>query len=299
MPRDDERLTRLAQYLGRPLPADENSATTEQPARREFARTSQSSLSGPTAGGSAKHGAVRRASLEEAAPGYAVRVPERGSAYKVITPAPEGTEGNLLRAGFAAAFASPDTPLQQRLHARCGVTAFPEDVLFFDVESTGLGQTPLFLIGVMSWEQDNLVIRQFLARDCREEAAIIQLFVEMAAAKSLFITFNGKSFDLPMVYQRAEIHSISCVLHAHHFDLLHESRRIWRTQLDNCQLQTLEQHICDYPPRSDDIPSEKVPAAYEAFLRNGNALPIAQIMRHNVLDLLVMAALLTKLPPLE
>jgi uncharacterized protein YprB with RNaseH-like and TPR domain len=226
-------------------------------------------------------------------------MPERGSAYKVITPVAEGKDGQLLRERFATAFSSPDTPTQQRLQARCGTAAQLEDILFFDLETTGIGQTPLFLIGVLTWEQDNLIVRQFLARDHSEEAAVIQLFVAMAVGKSFFISFNGKSFDLPMVYQRAEVHNIPCVLHAHHFDLLHECRRVWRTQVENCQLQTLEQHICGYPPREEDIPSEMIPAAYEAFLRNGNALPLVPIMRHNVRDLVTMAELLTRLPPLE
>jgi len=69
--------------------------------------------------------------------------------------------------------------------------------------------------------------------------------------------------------------------------------------LPNCQLQTLEEHICGRPPRIDDIPGEDIPAAYKKFLQNGNALPVARILRHNVQDLVTMAELLAKLPPLE
>lgn len=236
---------------------------------------------------------ARRVTLEEAVPGYAVRVPERGHAYKVITPLPD--EANC----FAATFASPDTPVQQRLLARCGATTHADEVLLFDLETTGLGNTPLFLIGAMSWEVDTLVIRQFLARDYGEEAAVIQLFLALATEKRCFITFNGTSFDLPMLYQRALVHGIPCIWHAHHFDLLQECRRIWRSELPNCQLQTLEQLICGHAPRRDDIPGEDIPAAYQAFVRNGNAAQMALILRHNLQDLLTMMELLTKLPPLE
>jgi len=294
MPRHDDMPERLQRYLGGALPPGESSSTTAKPKHRNISRASATPTSRV-----ASHFGTRRATLEDAAPGYAIRVPERGSAYKIITPVREGKDGDLPRASFATAFSSPETPFQQRLYARCRTTALPEDVLFFDLETTGLGQTPLFLIGIMTWEGDNLVVRQFFARDYREEAAVIQSFLDMAAEKRLLISFNGKSFDLPMVYQRAESQELPCVLHAQHFDLLHECRRVWRTQLPNCQLQTLEQHICGHPPRSDDIPSDKIPAAYTAFLVNGNALQIAQIIRHNVLDLLTMAELLAKLPPLE
>lgn len=299
MPHPDDRLIRLERYLGGPLRSGDNAVTADRRKRQELGRTAQAPPSSSAAGILPHAGSARRATLEEAVPGYAVRVPERGSAYKVITPVQEGKDGDLLRDSFTVAFSSPETSLQQRLHARCGATALAEEVLFFDLESAGLGQTPIFLIGALSWEGGNLVVRQFLARDCREEAAVLQLFVDMAVEKRLLISFNGKSFDLPMVYQRAELHSVPCVLHAYHFDLLHECRRVWRKQLPNCQLQTLEQYVCGHSPRSDDIPSELIPAGYEAFLRNGNALPLAPILRHNLQDLVTMAELLTKLPPLE
>ncbi len=277
----DDLRKRLEHYLGTPLPSAEDRPTVANPGHRRAKR-----LVPPA-------GAPRRVTLEEAVPGYAVRVPERGYAYKVITPLQAGADS------FAAAFSSPATPVQQRLQACCGATALAGEVLFFDLETTGLGNTPLFLIGAMGWEQGELIIRQFLARDYGEEAAVIQLFLALAAEKRLFITFNGSSFDLPMLAQRAQAHDIPAVWHAHHFDLLHECRRIWRTQLPNCQLQTLEQQICGHPPRSDDIPGESIPTAYQAFVCNGNAYELGLIVRHNQQDLVTMAELLTKLPSME
>ncbi|MEI7833145.1 MAG: ribonuclease H-like domain-containing protein [bacterium] len=299
MPHKDDGLNRLVHYLDGHLRASEEARAYGRPRGRKFGRIPETSLLSTLDIMQPRAKAVRRATLEEAVPGYVVRVPERGSAYKVITPLQAGAEGDLLREDFAAAFASPATPVQQRFQSCCRATVLADELLFLDLETTGLGQTPLFLIGTMSWEQDNFVVRQFLARDYREEAAVLQLFLDMAAEKRLLITFNGKSFDLPMVYQRSEKHSIPCALHSHHFDLLHESRRAWRDQLPNCQLQTLEKHICGHPPRSGDIPSELIPAAYKKFMTNGNAIELAQIMSHNLRDLLTMAELLLKLPAVD
>ncbi|HEX2947976.1 MAG TPA: ribonuclease H-like domain-containing protein [Armatimonadota bacterium] len=285
-----DALRRLEKYLGGPLrPGDGGSATNPPQAKPSTAAATVSRRSGTT----------RRATLEEAVPGYAVRVQERGTAYKIMTPVHDGKAGDALRMAFTAAFSSPGTPAQQRIEARCRTTVTPDDLLFFDLETTGLSQTPLFLIGTLTWENENLIARQFLARDYREEAAVIQLFLELAATKRLLISFNGKSYDLPFVQQRAEMHDIPSALHVYHFDLLHESRRVWHADVPNCQLQTLEQHICGHTPRSEDIPSEKIPAVYKTFIRNGNALQLAQIIRHNFLDLTTMVELLAKLPPLE
>ena len=286
MPPNDDQLKRLEQFLGRALQPD------ARPALRKPRRGPGRPIAAPPTPAGA-----RRITLEEAVPGgYAVRVAERGSLYKVITPV--GKE-LLTPERFSAAFAGAETPFQQRLWQSCRMTATLEDLLFVDLETTGLAQAPLFLIGAMSWEQDGLLIRQFLARNADEEAAVIQAFVDLAAAKALLITFNGKSFDLPTLYQRATANGLLCVLHARHFDLLHECRQAWRAGLPNCQLQTLEEHICGHPPREQDIPGEHIPAAYQAFLRNGNALQLAQIMRHNVRDLLTMAELLGRLPSLS
>jgi len=282
----DDLHKRLERYLTTPLLPAVDEHAGDKRTRKRVAHVS------PPAG------SAQRVALEVAVPGYAVRVPEQGHAYKVITPLREGSDSVRLNADFAAAFSTSDTPAQQRLHARCGATALAEELLLFDLETTGLGNTPLFLIGALSWEQDELVIRQFLARDYGEEAAVIQLFLTLAAEKRFFITFNGASFDLPMLYQRTTAHDIPSVWHAHHFDLLHECRRVWRNELPNCQLQTLEQQICGHPLREDDIPGESIPAVYQAFARNGNAVQMAQIMRHNRQDLVTMADLLTKLPAL-
>jgi len=94
------------------------------------------------------------------------------------------------------------------------------------------------------------------------------------------------------------VHHLPRILHAQHGDLLHESRRVWRTQLPDCRLQTLEQHVCGRPARTDDIAGADIPAAYQAFVVGGNARQLAAIIQHNRLDLVTMAELLIRLPVL-
>jgi uncharacterized protein YprB with RNaseH-like and TPR domain len=53
----------------------------------------------------------------------------------------------------------------------------PEELLFFDLETTGLSSSPLFLIGTMTWEGPGLVIRQYFARDYSQERAVVSLFL--------------------------------------------------------------------------------------------------------------------------
>lgn len=147
----------------------------------------------------------------------------------------------------------------------------------------------------MFWQDDDLVVRQYLARDYAEEPAATRLFLEHAADARLLVSFNGKSFDAPYLRARAAANAVPWTLQVAHFDLLHESRRVWRSTLPNCRLQTLEQQICGRPPRVGDIPGAQIPDAYHAYVRTANAFQIAKIIRHNMLDLVTLAEIMTRL----
>ena len=238
--------------------------------------------------------------LEEAVDGAAVQVPQRGEAY-LITRALNDLEDNFtpVREEFHRAM-TEDGGLQGRIARTCARADWaPEDLVFVDLETTGLGHSPLFLIGAMTWEDDELVVRQYLARHYGEESAVTHLFLEEARGKRLLISFNGKSFDYPYLRARAAANAVPWSLKIDHFDLLHECRRAWRHKLPNCRLQTLEQCICGRPPRHGDIPGAHIPDAYHDFVRTANAAELVRIIRHNMLDLITLAELLSRLPPIE
>jgi len=171
----------------------------------------------------------------------------------------------------------------------------PDDIIFLDLETTGLGNSPLFLIGIMVWDGGGFEVRQYFARHYAEEAAIVALFQEVCTDKRLLVTFNGKSFDFPYVRTRAIANGIPFSLHPAHFDMLHECRRIWRNVLPDCKLQTLEKYICGRP-RYGDIPGGQIPDAYHAYVRTENAWQMVEVLKHNFLDLVTMADLMTRFP---
>ena len=173
--------------------------------------------------------------------------------------------------------------------------AGPGDLLFMDIETCGLAGCAIFLIGVMAYERGDLVFEQLLARDYGEEPAICQAFTERLAAAGVLVTFNGKSFDMTMIRERAAFHGVGWPdREPPHLDLLHEVRRRWRAELPNCRLQTLEQHFCGRH-RVGDIPGSGIPAAYHRFVDTADARPMADILHHNLLDMLTMAQLVVAL----
>ncbi|MDP6546161.1 MAG: ribonuclease H-like domain-containing protein [Phycisphaerae bacterium] len=171
----------------------------------------------------------------------------------------------------------------------------PEDLAFFDLETTGLSSSPVFLIGVMVWADGGLVTRQFFARDYSEERAIVSMFADCLGGKKMLVSFNGKSFDLPYTRARAAATGVRFAFDGPHLDLLHVSRRAWKDRLPNCRLQTLEAHICGRH-RTGDIPGHAIPQAYHDYVRTEDARQMVSTLEHNRLDLITLAELMIHLP---
>ncbi|MBK37167.1 MAG: hypothetical protein CME26_16790 [Gemmatimonadetes bacterium] len=158
-------------------------------------------------------------------------------------------------------------------------------LMFIDIEATGFTPgTPLFLVGVVVECKGELRVRQLLARDYSEEAALLFELRRILAYSESVVSFNGKTYDLPYVRDRMGFFGYDFPAELAHIDLLHEGRRRYKGRLPNCKLQTLERAICKRG-RTGDIPGEAIPDAYHAFVRTGNAIEIRDILHHNALDL--------------
>jgi uncharacterized protein YprB with RNaseH-like and TPR domain len=164
----------------------------------------------------------------------------------------------------------------------------PSGALFIDTETTGLSGNMVFLLGVMRISGDDVVLTQVLARDYTEESALLSAWTELLSRAGMLVSFNGKSFDLPILRERLGFHRIAAPSEPPHVDLLHHARRRWRDVLPDCRLQTLEWRVCGRR-RAGDIPGEEIPEAYHRFVRTGDAADILSIIHHNALDLLTLA----------
>lgn len=220
-----------------------------------------------------------------------------GKFYRVVTPTREVEGADGLAERFADLLHEPGSSLRRELHSRLPeVTEYElEHLVFMDIETTGLSCSPLFLIGIMVWTGDGFEVRQFLARHYGEERAVVAEFLEEQARRPLLVTFNGKTFDYPYIRSRATVSGLSFADVPAHLDLLHVSRRFWRRHFPNCKLQTLERHLCQRV-REGDIPGAEIPDAYHAYVRTGNAYQIVDILKHNLLDLVTLADLMTHFP---
>jgi len=175
--------------------------------------------------------------------------------------------------------------------------------LFLDTETTGLSGgtgTYAFLIGLAWWDAGGLQVEQFLMRDFTDEYSLLQDLAERVKERPVLVTFNGKSFDWPVLENRFTMtRSIATPKLAAHLDLLHPARALWRLRLGSVRLAELEKHVLDARRlgwhRGDDIESALIPQYYFDYLRGGPAQPIVGVLRHNQLDLRGLAALFCKI----
>jgi uncharacterized protein YprB with RNaseH-like and TPR domain len=177
------------------------------------------------------------------------------------------------------------------------IADFPDRVAFLDLETCGLGGSAVFLAGLLHPVDGRLAVELLLARDYSEESAMLASLWQRLEGVTTIVTFNGKSFDWPMVMDRTRRHllgSKASAAPARHIDLLHLSRRRWKSQLPDCKLQTLERHVCGRV-RTDDVPGRQIPAAYQEFVRTGFEREMDAILLHNAIDLVTMLDLAMRL----
>lgn len=166
--------------------------------------------------------------------------------------------------------------------------------VFLDLETTGFSSTPLFLAGTLYEHEGRLTVAQFLARDYSEEAALIGIVDDLLSRFACCITFNGKSFDMPYIRERAKYNRLDLKAAPEQFDLLHHARRMWKHRLPNCRLVTLEWHVLGRR-RLGDVPGWEVPCIYHDFVHTNDARRLRGVLRHNLVDVLSMAELLIRL----
>lgn len=198
---------------------------------------------------------------------------------------------------------------------------------FIDTETTGLGNGSgvyCFMVGVGAFEAwdpaqpllsaaarqadtppTHFVVRQYFMRNPAEERALLVALANDLAHFEMTVTFNGRTFDLPLLRTRYR-HNRRFLpdLRTHtelldelrpHLDLLHPARKLWRRRLQSCRLINLEQRILGLMRSEDDVPGHMIPELYADYVRTGIADAMRRVFYHNHEDIVTMVALADRL----
>lgn len=172
-----------------------------------------------------------------------------------------------------------------------------ESLAFLDTETSGMAGgtgTYAFMVGVGRFEHGQFQLAQFFLRDPSEEPALLEGLVDFLAPCRALVTFNGKTFDAPLLRTRFTLHHIpNPFADFAHIDLLPLARRLWRDRLPSRALKYLEENILGLPRTSEEVPGYEIPWLYFDYLRTGDASPLKGVFYHNVMDVVTMAALLS------
>lgn len=166
---------------------------------------------------------------------------------------------------------------------------------FIDTETTGLAGgtgTYAFLTGVGHFDGDSFRLYQFFMRDYREEPALLHHLNKKLDDLQSIVSFNGKSFDMPLLETRFMLSRLSPdLLDAPHLDLLQPARRLWRNRLPSCALSSLEDNVLHVNRDLRDLPGFLIPQAYFRYLQTGDATEISRVFYHNAQDILSLVTL--------
>jgi hypothetical protein len=167
---------------------------------------------------------------------------------------------------------------------------------YFDTETTGLSTgagTVIFLAAVGCVRDGALTARQYLLPDYPHEAGLLRAVSADLAALPRLVTYNGRSFDLPLLATRLTMNGLfqeMAALPAQHDDLLPLARRLWRRPLGGARLADIESGVLGVR-RGEDCPGSEVPDRYFSYLRGGSPGVLTAVLDHNLQDIVSLALL--------
>jgi hypothetical protein len=175
---------------------------------------------------------------------------------------------------------------------------------YFDTETTGLSTgagTVIFLAGVARVERDAILVRQYLLPDYPFERPLLRALAADLAASERLVTYNGRTFDLPMLAARLTFHGLfreQAAIPTAHDDLLPTARRLFRRPLGGARLADVESGVLGVV-RTSDCPGSEVPARYFGYLSGGSPDILAAVLDHNLQDVVSLALLEAELARLR
>ena len=269
-----------------------------------------------------RHKPTGPATAEPAPPAPALRKPDVGGLHRLLglrdrggagarprasaqdrhVPGEEIAPGLFLIESFLPQVI-PLQPLSLAFARREGEAVAPQDLMFFDTETTGLAGgtgTRAFMIGAADWRADpargqGLRIRQLLMTTMAAETAMLREFSSWLQPGTVFSSYNGRCYDAPLLKTRYRLARQRCpITPLDHVDLLFPTRRRYRGTWENCRLATIERQLLQIV-REDDLPGSEAPAAWLNYLRGGSAVNLRRVAGHNHQDVVTLSLLMLRL----
>ncbi|MEP7085103.1 MAG: ribonuclease H-like domain-containing protein [Betaproteobacteria bacterium] len=170
-----------------------------------------------------------------------------------------------------------------------------ESLLFIDTETTGLAGgtgTVALVLGLARIRGDAIHTRQYFLTCFAGESAMLAHALGWITTGCHLVSFNGKSFDVPLLATRFRLARLTHPLSdLPHMDLLHRTRAAYKRNWPDCRLQTAEQMLLKLFRDDDDVPGHLIPQIWTDLLQHGETRHLRGVVDHNRIDILSLIAL--------
>jgi uncharacterized protein YprB with RNaseH-like and TPR domain len=174
-------------------------------------------------------------------------------------------------------------------------TADKPRLVCIDTETNGLAGgsgTIAFMAGCLFIENNEFIFYQWLLCNFSAEQAFLTRLEQLIdARRDVLISYNGKTFDIPLLNTRFALNRRKSNLNQlPHIDLLHWVRRGFASQWANCTLQNTEKNLLGFY-RQDDMPGAEAPFIWQEFVTQNHVPRMVKLLEHNRHDILSLAAI--------
>ena len=172
-----------------------------------------------------------------------------------------------------------------------------EDCLFFDIETTGLSwrQSHLYLLGIVLFENDQWIMKQWFCQRPSEEKEVLEIFSELLNTHKYLIHFNGSTFDVPYLMHKYTFYQLEQSWE--HLEQIDLYRRLLPykncMELTHMRQKDLEVYLGIH--RKDTFTGGELIDFYQEYLKSGDEELLAMLLLHNKEDVEGMTALLSLL----
>lgn len=171
----------------------------------------------------------------------------------------------------------------------------PKRCLFFDIETTGLSSASamVFLIGTIHLDENgNWLLTQYLTDTCADEPALLKAFFDCAQKFHTLIHFNGTTFDLPFVKDRAKKYQLPHTLdQMQSLDLYQKFRPVKKLYSLERMNQTSMETFLGWE-REDRLTGKHMISLYQTYIASGETKVRDLLLLHNHDDMIGMTKLL-------
>lgn len=175
----------------------------------------------------------------------------------------------------------------------------PENLLFFDIETTGLSwkRSMVFLIGFLkkNSEKNDWILEQWFLDDPCQEKELLEMFTDAVKKETFLVHFNGKKFDLPYLKGRCQLLDIPVTWEdCSQLDLYQALQPYQKLLgLNHLRLSDLERFLGIR--RLEEISGRECTAVYKKYVMDRDSSKEELLLLHNRQDL---TGLLGSLPAL-